>query len=183
MKLNKQRIRSTVLCGLFVALLTISAWIQIPGAVPFTLQTMVVSILACLLGLRRSLLTIFIYIGLGMIGLPVFSSFSGGIGVLLDVTGGYLIGFFPMAALISISTHFYSQNRIAQIVSMFVGTILCYLTGAIWLAIVYTSRGDVISISTLLSLSVLPFILPECAKIISAIIVINRLKPLFDHFQ
>ena len=104
-------------------------------------------------------------------------------GTLFGVTGGYLIGFFPMATIIGISRYFCPNKRIVQIVSMVIGTILCYLTGAIWIALVYAARGDVLSISSLLSLSVLPLVLPECAKIITALLVINRLKPFWDHFQ
>ena len=180
MKLKNQHIRSTVLCGLFAALLTVSAWIQIPGAVPFTLQTMVVSILAVLLDWRRSMLTTAVYIGLGVLGLPVFSGFTGGIGVLFGATGGFIIGFIPMVVVISTCKGVFSCSHIMRVMSMVVGTLLCYLTGAVWFAVVYAARGEAMSVSAVLSACVLPFVLPECAKIATAVLITRRLSPLME---
>ena len=42
---------------------------------------------------KRGTLAVLVYILLGVVGLPVFSGFRGGIGALLGPTGGYLLGF------------------------------------------------------------------------------------------
>lgn len=171
-------VHSIVQCSLFATLLTVSAWIQIPGAIPFTLQTTVICVIASLLELRKSLLTITVYIGLGLIGLPVFSGFSGGIGAMLGATGGYIIGFIPMVAVIGIGRKLFADRLIFSILSMILGTFLCYLVGAIWFSVLYVSNGKLLTVSTVLTTCVLPFLLPESIKIAMAAFLIRRLRGL-----
>ena len=87
------KVRDIIYIGIFAVLISICAWITVPTAVPFTLQSMGVFTAVGLLGGKRGSLAVVTYILLGMIGLPVFSGFSGGIGVILNATGGYIIGF------------------------------------------------------------------------------------------
>lgn len=88
------RIQSLVLCGLTIALMTVSAWITIPiGFVPVTLQTFVMIFALLYLTPRQYLVSIVTYILIGAVGLPVFSGMRGGIGILLSYTGGFLWGF------------------------------------------------------------------------------------------
>ena len=61
--------------------------------VPFTLQTFGVFMAVGVLGGKRGTLAVLVYILLGVVGVPVFAGFSGGIGVLLNTTGGYIVGF------------------------------------------------------------------------------------------
>lgn len=64
---------------------------------PFTLQTMGVFTAVGILGGRRGSMAVLIYILLGIIGIPVFAGFTGGIGVLAGTTGGYIVGFLVSA--------------------------------------------------------------------------------------
>ena len=89
----KSRINDIVLISLSIILITISAWIEIPFIVPFTLQTLSIFIITGLFKFRISFLSVVIYIVMGIIGIPVFSGFQGGIGVLMTYTGGFLLGF------------------------------------------------------------------------------------------
>ena len=75
-----------------IALITVCSWISVPTAVPFTLQTFAICLISALFGLKPALCTVGGYILLGAIGVPVFSGFRGGPGVLLGTTGGYIIG-------------------------------------------------------------------------------------------
>ena len=86
-------LRDMVLCALFAAILAVSAWLTVPGEVPFTLQTFGVFAALGLLGGKRGTIAIALYLVLGAVGLPVFSGFRGGFGVLLGTTGGYIFGF------------------------------------------------------------------------------------------
>ena len=89
------RTRSIAFCGLSVALMAVSAWISIPlGPVPFTLQTFVMVFVLLALEPKQALASVAIYLVMGAVGLPVFSSMRGGIGVLAGPTGGFLIGYF-----------------------------------------------------------------------------------------
>ena len=79
--------------GLFAVVIAICSWISIPTVVPFTLQTFAVFLAVAILGGKRGTLSVIVYVLLGADGLPVFSGFKGGFGVLLNTTGGYIIGF------------------------------------------------------------------------------------------
>ena len=86
-------IRELAYCGCCTALLAVCSWISIPFPIPFTLQTFAVFLLGRLLGGRNATLCVCCYLLCGAIGLPVFSGFRGGISVMFDLTGGYLLGF------------------------------------------------------------------------------------------
>ncbi|MGG2073319.1 biotin transporter BioY [Lysinibacillus irui] len=82
-----------VMIAMFAALTAIGAFIKIPlPVVPFTLQIVFVFLAGCLLGSRNALYSQLIYIGVGLVGLPVFTQ-GGGIMYVLQPTFGYLIGF------------------------------------------------------------------------------------------
>ncbi|MDD3920030.1 MAG: biotin transporter BioY, partial [Eubacteriales bacterium] len=80
--------RDMLYIALAVALIAICAWLSIPAAVPFTMQTFGVFMAAGLLGKRRGVMAVAVYLLLGIIGIPVFSGFRGGVGVLMGNTGG-----------------------------------------------------------------------------------------------
>lgn len=82
-----------VYIGIFAAVIAVCSWIQIPLAVPITLQTFAVCCAAGMLGLRNGVLTVVVYIVIGLVGVPVFSNFGAGSGVLFGITGGYIIWF------------------------------------------------------------------------------------------
>ena len=88
----RQRTRAMVYIAAFAALMAACAWISIPAAVPFTMQTFGVFLALGLLGGRRGTIAVLVYLLLGAMGLPVFAGFMGGFGVLLGTTGGYLAG-------------------------------------------------------------------------------------------
>ena len=88
-----------VYVSIFVVLIAVCSWISIPLTVPVTLQTFGVFIAVGLLGGKRGTLAVLVYILMGAIGIPVFSGFTGGIGILAGTTGGYIVGFLFSALL------------------------------------------------------------------------------------
>lgn len=92
------------LVAVFAAL--IAALAIVPGipvgplGVPITLQTLGVMLAGVVLGPGRGTAAVLLYLAAGLIGLPVFSGFSGGFGVLAGPSAGYLVA-FPLAALVS----------------------------------------------------------------------------------
>jgi biotin transport system substrate-specific component len=100
-----QPARSTTLrwavgIGLGALCVAISAQVTVPLAfspVPMTLQPLAVLAVGGLLGRSRGLAALLTYLGMGVLGLPVFAGGSGGIVHLLGPTGGYLLA-FPVAA-------------------------------------------------------------------------------------
>ena len=91
--MNRKKLYDITLVALFSAIIVICSLISVPSAIPFTLQTFAVFLSLCVLGAEKGILSIVIYIILGLVGLPVFSGFNSGLGALLNVTGGYISGF------------------------------------------------------------------------------------------
>ena len=89
----KSKAYDLVLIALFAALMALCAWVTVPYAVPFTMQTFGVFLALLLLGGKRGTICMAVYLLLGAVGLPVFSGFRGGVGALVGSTGGYLVGF------------------------------------------------------------------------------------------
>lgn len=165
---------------MFAAMIAVCSWIQIPAAVPFTMQTFAVFLTAGLLGGKRGTVTVLIYILLGMVGLPVFSGFKGGIGAIIGTTGGYIIGFI-FAALVMwmfeiISRKKAKQKTLILAISMAAGLIICYAFGTAWFIILYTKTKEPVGILTALSWCVFPFILPDIIKIVLALTLTQKLR-------
>ena len=90
---RKLTVKDMAQVGMMTALLVVCAWVTIPFTIPFTLQTFGVFMSLRLLGGRRGTAAIGLYILLGIAGVPVFSGFGAGFGVIAGPTGGYLIGY------------------------------------------------------------------------------------------
>ena len=88
-----KRSRSLVLCSFFAALIAVGAFIKVPvPLVPFTLQFLFTTLAGLLLGKRLGALSVLLYIGIGLAGVPIFAS-GGGFSYILNPTFGYLLGF------------------------------------------------------------------------------------------
>lgn len=173
---QKHTVRSVSYVGLSAALIAVCTWIAIPlpSNISFTMQTFAVCVIAGLLGWRQSLAAVAVYLLLGIVGLPVFSGFRSGAGVLLGSTGGYLIGFLFMAPCIGFLTERFGKSVPSLSLSMLAGEVLLYLFGTIWFVTVYTEG---VGFSGALMMCVVPYLLPDAVKIALAIILVRRLNP------
>lgn len=162
-----------VYTGIFAALITVCSWISIPLTVPFTLQTFAVFLAVLLLGGRRGTLSVLIYVLLGIVGIPVFSGYKGGIGVILGPTGGYIIGFIVSALIMWAFEHIQKKEKaVTSIISMLTGLLACYAFGTAWFYFIYNKGTDTpASLSMILGWCVVPFILPDLAKILVAFLI------------
>ena len=165
-----------VYIGVFAVLIAICSWISIPAVVPFTLQTFGVFMAVQTLGGKRGTMAVLIYILLGAAGVPVFAGFSGGIGVLLGSTGGYIIGFVFSALVMWLIQNIFGRKPLASIISMLLGLLVCYAFGTVWFKVVYARGGDEASLLTVLGWCVIPFIVPDLIKIGLAYLVSVRIK-------
>lgn len=173
---SKFRVVDLTYMAVGAALTAVCSWISIPSTVPFTLQTFAVFCVLSLLGGKRGTVSIIIYILLGAVGMPVFAGFTGGIGILLGTTGGYIIGFILMGLLFWLAEHFFGNALPVRIVSMLAGLLACYAFGTGWFLWVYARHSGAIGIGTALSWCVLPFILPDLAKMALAVGIAGRVK-------
>ena len=173
---SKFRVVDLAYMAVGAALTAVCSWISIPSTVPFTLQTFAVFCVLSLLGGKRGTVSIVIYILLGAVGMPVFAGFTGGIGILLGTTGGYIIGFILMGLLFWLAEHFFGNALPVRIVSMLAGLLVCYAFGTGWFLWVYARQSGAVGIGTALSWCVLPFILPDLAKMALAVGIAGRVK-------
>ena len=174
--MRDQKTYDVVYIGIFAAILTICSWISIPMTVPFTLQTFGVFMAVGVLGGKRGALCVLVYLLLGAIGLPVFAQFTGGAGVLLGSTGGYLIGFVFSALVMWAIEKAAGRSSIVRILSMLAGPLVCYAFGTIWFIRVYGQANGPVGIGTVLSWCVIPFIVPDLCKIALAYILAPRIR-------
>ena len=160
--------RNMILSALFAALLCICAWISLPlGAMHFTLQTFGIFLALLTLGGKWGSLSILVYIGLGAMGLPVFSGFQGGIGALLGPTGGCIFGFMLTALVYWLATVLLGEKIYVQISALILGLLLCYLCGWLW----YSQFAQIRFLPWCAA-----YILPDAAKLALAFFLSRRLK-------
>ena len=119
-----------------------------------------------------------VYILLGAVGLPVFSGFKGGPGVLLGTTGGYIIGFLFTGLLFIFAERLFGQKRLLLILALIAGLLVCYAFGTAWFMLVYARSSGPIGLGTALSWCVIPFVVPDLIKLAAAVLITDRVKHL-----
>ena len=164
--------------GIAVALIAVCAWISLPiGNVPFTLQTFAVAFVGAVLGWKRGLAAVFIYIFMGLVGIPVFSSFTAGPAALFGPTGGYLLGFLFLALLPALFKGLPVKRPTLRILLFFaagiLGTVICYAFGTVWFVVVYSC-----TYAYALMLCVVPFLVPDLVKLALASVLAVRFERL-----
>jgi len=169
---------SLVYTAIAVTLIAVCSWINLPTTVPFTLQTLAVFAVLLILGGKRGTAATLIYILMGALGIPVFAGFSGGMGVLLGSTGGYLIGFILMGLIYLGMTHALGEKLPVQIAALLLGLLACYAFGTAWFMYIYMRDTGSVGLLTVLSWCVFPFILPDLAKLAVAVLLARRIKPM-----
>ncbi|MDR1089261.1 MAG: biotin transporter BioY [Coriobacteriales bacterium] len=177
------------------------ACITVPlGPVPFTLQTLMVGIVVCLLPPAYSVAAVGGYLALGCLGLPVFSGLRGGIGVLAGPTGGFLAGFLLAAVVIAVlrSSLLLATDNAAQaaktaptakeatargtrrssrilplldLLSLLVFSLLYYTLGCLWFMV---STGA--TLEAALAACVLPFVIPDLLKSVAAFVCVQPVR-------
>lgn len=150
-----------VLCGACAAITCILAPLSIPlaGGVPISLATFAVMLAGVLLGGTLGAASQLIYVLLGAVGLPVFAGWTGGLGNVLGMTGGYIVGYIPLAWLTGlIYKRFGSREKMPvriffMVLGMIAGNLALYILGTAWFMVV---TGMTLEAS--LAACVIPFI-------------------------
>tara|TARA_B100000123_G_C25704060_1_gene416681 strand:- start:92 stop:724 length:633 start_codon:yes stop_codon:yes gene_type:complete len=162
------------LVGLFIVFQYLFSQIRffIPdNPVPVTMQTFGILLVGGLYGPRLTLLSIFSYMIIGIIGVPVFQSHNGGIDYFFGVTGGYLIGFIFASVIISILSNSGLKKGLS-IWAMIIGNLMIYITAIVWLSVYdfgWPEKGK------LFSQAVYPFLIGDFIKLILASLSVNIL--------
>lgn len=134
--------------------------IQLPGGVPISLTNFVIYLTVFLLGWKKGTISYCIYLLIGMIGLPVFSGFTGGLGKLAGPTGGYLIGFIFMAVISGYFIEAFPKRIHMYVIGMILGTAIDYILGTAWFMM-----QTKMALGAALSACVLPFLIGDAIKI------------------
>lgn len=138
--------------------------------VPITLTNLVIYIAVGVLGTAQGTISYCLYLLLGMVGLPVFSGYAGGLGKLAGPTGGYLIGFIAMALIGGIVMEVSHRKLIPTLIGWFIGTAVDYLFGTLWfMYIMHTTFMQT------MAACVFPFIIGDCIKLIAGVMLGRQL--------
>ncbi len=126
-----------VLAAFGAAIIAVLAQVTIPlPLIPITGQTLAVGIVVTILGTRLGTLSVLLYILLGAAGLPVFSGMSGGLGILVGPTGGYIVGFLATAIIMGLYLDKFGITFTQAIIANIIGMIITLSFGTVWLKIV-----------------------------------------------
>lgn len=171
-------LRMSVYCALFTALIIIGAYISIPipvGPVPIVLADFFVMLSGLFLGGKYGLLSVALYLALGILGMPVFSSGASGFAFLFGPTGGFLLGYLLLVASIGFLTDKLKPSFTTDLIGIMMGNVLLYALGITWLRITLD-----ISWASATVIGLIPFIPGTIIKVIVALIISRTLLPAFN---
>lgn len=179
---NKLTVTDFTQIALFTAIICILVQfsVPLPGGVPMTLQTLIIPLAGLILGAKKGTYATLLYILLGVVGLPVFAGGKAGIGVLLSVTGGFIVSFPLMPLLAGVFENFgYKLNNKRSgmkyytmlMIGLVLGAFINYFIGTVWFVIMAKS-----TVEAALMACVIPFIPTAIIKIIIDFILAPILK-------
>ena len=166
--------RNLVLCAMCAAITCILAPLSIPlaGGVPVSLATFAVMLSGVLLGGPLGALSQLIYVLLAAVGLPVLAGWTGGLGIVLGMTGGYIIGYIPCAWLTGLIYKKYGETAkkpvkiLFMLLGMTAGNIVLYVIGTAWFMFITE-----MTLEASLAACVIPFIPGNIIKMAAVIII------------
>jgi biotin transport system substrate-specific component len=149
--------------------------------VPVSGQTLAVLLAGVFLGRWWGGISMAIYAGLGVMGLPWFAGFSHGLTYLAGPTGGYIFGFILAGFLLGHLTDTYIRSRsfLSMLVLMlFANFVLIHGMGLLQLGLWLSSvRGEAVTLSSLLWMGIIPFIIGDVIKIVMAAAIARGITP------
>jgi len=168
MNKTQNQVLKIALCALFAALSAALSWLSIPiGPVPVAFTHVSVFLAVGLLGTKYGTLSQVVFVSLGAAGLPVFTSFRGGIGTLLGPTGGFIVGYIGCALVTGLVIDRFGKQVKITVPAMYLGWLVTYACGVPWFMYV-TSTG----FRAALGMCVVPFLPGDLAKtVLSAILL------------
>jgi len=178
----KSAVKKMALSALFASLTAVSAYISIPiSYIPVTMQTFIVLLSGILLGSGAGALSQIIYILLGLIGMPVFSGFNGGIQSVLKPSFGFLIGFILASFVTGKMLYADNKNNFSYrniFLASLTGSMVIYMTG---LPYMYFILNVIMNIETtaltVIKTGCLIFLPGDLIKILAASFLASKLLP------
>lgn len=178
----KNSVREIVLCGMFAAITAVLSQISIPiGPVPISCSWIAVFLTGLLLPMRPAVLSQLVYLLLGAIGVPVFAGFQSGVARLAGPTGGYLLAYPIMVLIVSAMMKVYDKKlgekpmalrALFLVGALVLPAVVCYASGTAWFTVFSGS-----SFEKALTLTVLPFLAGDAAKIVLCTVLTLSARP------
>lgn len=144
---RKMRTVEITLVSLFVVLIAIGANITtiapflVVGGVPITLQTFFAILAGLILGARLGTISTTVYMVGGLIGLPFFAQFKGGIAALFFPTFGFILSFILVAFVCGKMVE-KKKTVTPYIIAALVGTAINYIVGTNWMYFAYLNWAE-----------------------------------------
>lgn len=170
--MNYNKAHNLVLTAMFASLTAIFSQICIPiGPIPINFALVSVLISGSLLGSKYGAISQVIYVLLGCVGLPVFSGFTGGIGILLGPTGGYILGYVLAAFISGFLIRRCESKELIKFMYLLLSVACCYFVGTLWFIMITNNN-----LYNVVLLCVIPFIPADMIKIILVVSVLRIFK-------
>lgn len=149
-------------------------WVS-PALVPFSVLPLIVYLAGMILGAKNGALSMFLYVLIGLLGVPVFASAPfGGPGYIQKPTFGFLIGYIAAAYIVGL---IYRQrgNLVRGALSVIAGLAMLYLFGLAYLyGILNWVIGHPTTIAGVFAIGFVPYIALDLLKAAIAVIVGNE---------
>lgn len=167
----KSKIKNLTLCALFCAGMACCAQIAVPmpSGISFTLQSFAVALVGFTLKPKRAFICSIVYLIAGSVGLPFFSAFTGGIGVITGITGGFLMCLPLFSALCGLSV--YVNQKAYKALILMLGVALLHTGGVLWFS--YVTGNPILTSFLSASLIYLP---KDIISVLIALLVSKRLE-------
>ncbi|HEY5229413.1 MAG TPA: biotin transporter BioY [Galbitalea sp.] len=182
---SRSIVTDIILIAAGTALTAILAQVAIPlWPVPITGQTFAVLFVGATLGVTRAVLSMVLYLVIGLLGLPVFApqangSHITGLPALLGPTGGYLIGFILAVAFVGwLAQREWDRKWLRTLLAFAGGTVLIYAVGLPWLYVVVNNLHVPNPLQYTLANGLYVFLIGDALKAIFAAVLL----PVVWHF-
>lgn len=166
--------KELTLTALMAAVLCVLGPLAIPlpfSPVPISLTMVGVYLAVYAVGMWRGTIAMCVYLLLGLVGLPVFSGYTGGPAKLFGPTGGYLIGFVFTALISGFFIDRWWKNRLISALGMVLGIAVAYVFGSAWLAYV-----NGLTFGQAMTEGVIPYVGFDLIKIVLVAIIGTELR-------
>lgn len=172
------------LIAVMAAVICVLSPLSIPlsAGVPISLATLAVMLAGAVLGPIDGMLATLVFLALGMLGVPVFSAYQAGIGVLFGKTGGFILGYIPLALCSGLFLPKGGKLSLRSVgpavLGMLLGTVILYAFGTAWF-LVLTHAG----LKLALTACVLPFLPGDALKVFAVCLLAPALRTALERLD
>lgn len=178
--------KNMILVSLFTGLTAIGASISIPvGEVSITMQSLFVILSGHILGPKLGPLSQIVYLILGLIGLPIFAGFTGGLQSIMKPSFGFIISFILASYIVGKISH--SKNKFNKkriYLASLAGSIVMYLVGIPYMYyMINIIMGKAFSFNAIIQMGCILFLPGDLLKLILASSIAGKILPILNKNQ